>query len=109
MEFRTLYVTVGNIEEARRIGRALVEARLVACANLIPGVESVYWWQGEIAEDREVVLIAKTRADRVDVAIAKVKSMHSYAVPCVVALPILAGNRDYFDWIAQATAKTAKS
>ena len=62
MEFRSLYITVGNKEEARKIASVLLEERLVACTNLFDGVESRYWWEGKIATDREVVLIAKTRA-----------------------------------------------
>src|SRR5205807_1119133 len=76
------------------------EARLAACANVIDGMESIYWWQGKLTEDREAVLIAKTRADLVADAVAKVRALHSYAVPCVVALPLLDGNPDYFDWLA---------
>lgn len=100
-----LYITAGSRDEAKKIGRALVEARLAACANVIDGMESVYWWQGELTEDREAVLIVKTRADLVAAVTARVKALHSYTVPCVVALPILDGNPDYLDWIGQETAK----
>lgn len=100
-----LYITAGSRDEAKKIGRALVEARLAACANVIDGMESVYWWQGKLTEDREAVLIVKTRADLVAAVTARVKALHSYTVPCVVALPILDGNPDYLDWIGQETAK----
>ncbi|MGE0747982.1 MAG: divalent-cation tolerance protein CutA [Rhodospirillales bacterium] len=99
-----LYMTASSMEEASRIGRALVEARLVACVNLIDGMRSIYWWQGAVEEGAEVVVIAKTRRDLVDRATALVKSLHGYAVPCVVALPIEAGNPDYLAWIAAETA-----
>jgi len=104
MELRLLYVTAGSRDEAKKIGRALVEERLVACANVIDGMESVYWWQGKLTEDREAVLIVKTRAALVDSVIARVKALHSYTVPCVVALPILAGNPAYLEWLATETA-----
>lgn len=100
-----LYITAGSRDEAKKIGRALVEARLAACANVIDGMESVYWWEGKLTEDREAVLIVKTRADLVPAVTAKVKALHSYSVPCVVALPILDGNPDYLNWVAsEATA-----
>jgi len=101
-----LYITAGSRDEAKKIGRALVEARLAACANVIDGMDSVYWWEGKLTEDREAVLIVKTRADLVPAVTAKVKALHSYSVPCVVALPILDGNPDYLDWVAsEATAR----
>lgn len=104
MELRLLYITAASREEARRIGRALVEERLAACANVIDGMESVYWWEGKLTEDREAVLVAKTRAALVDAVITRVKALHSYTMPCVVALPILAGNPAYLDWPAAETA-----
>ncbi len=102
-----LYITAGSRDEAKKIGRALVEARLVACANVIDGMESVYWWEGKLTEDREAVLIVKTRADLVPAVTAKVKALHSYTVPCVVALPIQDGNPDYLAWVAAETAAPA--
>ena len=98
-----IYVTASDSEEARRIGRALVEARLAACANVIDRVTSVYWWQGEVQEGDEAVLIAKTREDLVDDLTAKVKKLHSYECPCVVALPVTGGNAEFLDWIAAET------
>lgn len=103
-----LYITAGSRDEAKKIGRALVEARLAACANVIDGMESVYWWQGRLTEDREAVLIVKTRADLVDAVTARVKDLHGYAVPCVVALPLVGGNPDYLAWIAAETADQPK-
>ena len=108
-DHRLLYITVGNIDEARRIARALVEERIAACANVIANMESVYWWQGKLAEDREVVLIAKTRAALVERAIGRVRELHSYSVPCVVALPILAGNKAFLDWIDAETAERTRA
>lgn len=103
MEFRLLYITAARVEEARRIGRALVEERLAACANIVPGMESIYHWQGAVVEDKEVLLVVKTRVELVEAAIARVKALHSYTCPCVVALPILTGNPAYLEWLGQET------
>jgi periplasmic divalent cation tolerance protein len=94
-----LYVTAVDVTEAGRIGRTLVEERLAACANVLPGMTSVYEWQGKICESQEAVLVLKTRASLVDEATAKVRALHSYECPCVVALPISGGNPDFMSWI----------
>ncbi len=103
MTFATIYITAASPDEALTIGRAVVEARLAACANVFPGVTSVYWWEGSRQEDSEAALILKTRQDLVDQVVAKVKELHSYECPCVVALPIAGGNKDFFDWISKET------
>jgi periplasmic divalent cation tolerance protein len=107
MEAVFAYMTASTLEEARRIGRALVEARLAACVNVVDGMTSFYWWQGKIEEGNEVVLIAKTTRDKLDALTAKVKSLHSYTVPCVVGLSICGGNRDFLDWIGAETQSRA--
>lgn len=98
------YMTAGSREEALRIGRALVEERLAACANLIEGMTSIYRWEGAIQEDAEVVLIAKTRPDLVTRLTERVKALHSYDCPCVIALPVDGGNQAFIDWIAAETS-----
>ena len=98
------YMTAGSREEALRIGRALVEERLAACTNLIEGMTSIYRWQGAIQEDAEVVLIAKTRPDLVTRLTERVKALHSYDCPCVIALPVDGGNQAFIDWIAAETS-----
>ena len=97
------YMTAGSREEGLRIGRALVEERLAACANLIDGMTSIYRWQGAIQEDAEVVLIAKTRTELVPRLIERVRALHSYDVPCVVTLPIADGNPAFLEWIGAET------
>src|SRR5919106_4872515 len=97
------YVTAGSKDEALRIGRALVDERLAACANVLDGMISVYWWQGSLEQADEAVLILKTRAELVEPLTARIRELHSYECPCVVALPIAAGNPDYLDWIAGET------
>jgi len=100
---RFVYVTTQDRDEAVRIGRALVEARLAACANVTDRVTSIYWWEGAVQEDGEAVLVLKSRAGLIDALTEKVKALHSYTCPCVVALPIDAGNADYLDWIVAET------
>ncbi|MBL8665151.1 MAG: divalent-cation tolerance protein CutA [Candidatus Odyssella sp.] len=104
MTARLLYVTAPNVAEAERIGEALVQERLVACANILGPIASIYWWQGKVQRDAEAVLIAKTRADLVERVVARVKELHSYTVPCVVSLAIEQGNPDFLRWIAAETA-----
>lgn len=99
-----VYVTCESMEQAESLGRSLVERRLCACVNLLPGMRSLYWWKGKVEEGRETVLIAKTREALLEPFTQAVKAMHSYEVPCVVALPILGGNPDFLQWIHDETA-----
>ena len=103
MTQRFVYITAGSQDEAARLGRLLVEARLAACANVIGPIRSFYWWDGAVQEDAEAALVLKTRADLVEALIAKVKDEHSYDCPCVVALPIETGNADFLSWIDAET------
>lgn len=100
-----VYMTARNQAEARKIARALLSARLAACVNILGPIRSLYRWKGRLADDREVALIAKTRADNTDALIRKVRSVHSYEVPCVVTVPILSGNPPFLKWIGQETAR----
>lgn len=104
-DIRLLYVTASDREQALRLGKGLVEARLAACANILGGITSFYWWQGKLEEGGEVALIAKTRADLVEAATAWIKANHSYTVPCVVSLAIDGGNPDFLKWIREETGK----
>ena len=103
MNFNLVYVTTPGEEEARALGRDLVEARLAAGANVIPGATSFYWWEGALREAAEAVLIAKTRDDLVEAVIERVRARHGYDCPCIIALPIRAGHRAYLDWIGTET------
>jgi len=103
MEYRSVYITFPDPEEARRIGQALVESRLVACVNIFDGIDSIYWWEGKIENAREVALIAKTRESLCDKLIEKVKQLHSYEVPCVCTWPIREVLDDYAAWIEEET------
>jgi periplasmic divalent cation tolerance protein len=92
-------MTASRREEALEIGRALVNERLVACVNVLDGMTSLYWWKGEVQEESEAVLVAKTLSDRVPRVISRIREMHSYECPCVVALPIVQGNAPFLEWI----------
>jgi len=98
-----VYVTASNREEASVIGRAAVDERLAACANVLGDITSFYWWEGAVQEDGEVSLILKTQDHLVDRLTQRVKELHSYDCPCVVALPIAAGNPDFLNWIVNET------
>lgn len=93
------YVTAKDRAEAERIGRALVEGRLAACANILDGMRSIYRWEGRVEETSEAVLLVKTDAARSQEVVAKVKELHSYSCPCVAILPLTGGNAEYLDWI----------
>ncbi|MEO7778962.1 MAG: divalent-cation tolerance protein CutA [Fibrobacteria bacterium] len=97
------YITSASREQSLRIGKALLEARLVACFNLLDGMESMYWWQGQIESAQECVLIAKTVSGRKAEILAMVKALHTYTVPCVVFWPLRGGNPDYLAWIKKET------
>ncbi len=102
MDMKLCYITTSSKDEARAIGRALLEKRLAACVNILDGMESHYWWEGKIETSQEAVLIAKTKGDQVDALIATVKALHSYKLPCVISLPIESGNKDYLAWLASS-------
>ena len=109
MKLSIAYITASSGDQARRIGRTLVQARLAACVNIIPGMNSIYWWEGEIQEDAEVVVIAKTRESLLPKLIETVKSVHSYDCPCIIAVPVLGGNPGYLDWIGRETRSSAEA
>lgn len=102
-EFITVYVTVSSETEGTHISRALVEEHLAACVNVIPGVRSFYRWEGTVADDPELLLIIKSRSSRLTPLITRIKELHSYDVPEVIALPIQGGSDDYLDWVRTET------
>ena len=102
MEFCSIYITAGSEEEAAGIGKTLIEERLAACINILP-VRSVYRGEGSIEDEAEVAAFIKTRASLAEKVIDRVKSLHSYEVPCIVVLPIKQGNPDYLQWIEEST------
>lgn len=94
-----LYVTCRDADEAAKIGEALVQESLAACANILPGIRSIYRWEGRLEHANEAVLILKTRLALADDATVRVKALHSYQVPAILVLPVEGGNRDYLNWI----------
>ncbi len=103
MDTLFVYVTAEDEAEAKRIAQTVVGERLAACANLLSGIQSVYWWQGKVCEDKEVALILKTSAERKLELIERIKELHSYECPCVVCLPVADGNHDFLNWVAAET------
>ena len=101
-DYYDIYITTGDEAEARKIGGTLIAERLAACANIHP-IRSIYRWRGEIEETDEAALLLKTRADLVGQIIARVKALHSYEVPCIIATPIETGNPAYLEWISEST------
>lgn len=99
-----IYMTAGSPDEARRIARVLVDERLAACVNIIDGMTAVYRWEGAVEEGVETVMIAKTRRDRFDDLARRVRALHSYAVPCIVEIPLGRGDAPYLDWLRAESA-----
>ena len=100
---RVVLSTAPNAEIGALIARALVEERLAACVNLIPGVRSIYHWEDGIQDDSEVVLIIKTRAERCKALAARIEDLHPYDVPEVLVLPAVGGSVRYLGWIETET------
>ena len=93
--------TVDSVELGRKIAGALVDAGLAACVNIIPGVRSVYRWQGKICDEEELLLLIKTTAARFEEVRRLVRSLHTYQVPEVISLPVGAADRDYISWLCE--------
>jgi len=98
-----VYTTYPSIVEAEQAGRALVEQRLCACVNILPGMVSLYWWQGKVDRGEEVVMVIKTRASLAEPVRAAVKQMHSYTTPAILVLPVESVDPDYHAWIVAET------
>jgi periplasmic divalent cation tolerance protein len=92
-------VTTGSEEEAHRVADLLLGLRKAACVNIVPRVDSSFWWQGKLDSDRESLLIIKTGASMLPEIIELIKSVHSYEVPEIIALPVIGGSEDYLKWM----------
>lgn len=99
---RVVLVTAPDAETAARIARALVGEGLAACANLVPGVRSIYRWEGAVQDDAEVLLVLKTSRSRCPALAARVKDLHPYELPEVIALPVEGGSEAYLAWVLGA-------
>ena len=98
-------MTAGSKDEARSIGRALVASGLAACVNILDGMTSIYAWEGALQEEREVVFIAKTTAERFAALEEKVSAMHSYDCPCMLAVQVQNGHGPFMDWIRDCVGR----
>jgi len=101
-DYIVVYVTAPQ-DEAVDLAKTLVEERLVACVNIVPGLRSIYWWQGKVEDEPEVLCIMKTRSNLFESLRDRVRELHSYEVEEIIALPIVAGNPPYLDWIRENT------
>ena len=102
-EALVVLITAPSPEEGEAIARALVEEKLAACVNVIPGVTSLYRWRGELQREGEVLLVVKSRRGLFDRLAARVRELHSYQVPEIIALPVILGDEDYLRWLSEAT------
>ncbi|MCX5777863.1 MAG: divalent-cation tolerance protein CutA [Elusimicrobia bacterium] len=109
MKLVTLFITVPNKRQATAITDALLKEKLVACVSTIHNLRSRYWWKGAIESSSELLLTAKTVASKMPAVIKCVKRLHSYEVPEIIAVPIVAGNRDYLDWIKESVSAKRKN
>lgn len=98
-------VTASSEEEASRIAKILVDERLAACVNVVPGLRSFFHWDGKTQDEREILLIGKSTKTRMPEIIARVRALHSYSVPEIIALPIVDGSQDYLQWMKEAVKK----
>ncbi len=102
MSVQLVYVTAPSRPEAEQIAETVVTEKLAACANIFDGVTSIFHWEGKLCRESEAVLILKTTEERVEALTERIKQLHSYDCPCIVALPIEVGNSDFLNWIAKA-------
>jgi periplasmic divalent cation tolerance protein len=98
-------VTAPNSEVAASLGRALLDERLIACANLVPGVRSIYRWKGELCDEAEVLLVLKARSSDFEALRARIVALHPYEVPEVLRLDAVAGHHPWVDWLLASTAR----
>ncbi len=94
-----VFITVKQAEEARKIAGDLVKRRLAACVNILPEMESYFWWKDKLETKKEILLTVKTKEALLPELTKAVKKLHSYSIPEIIALPITGGSRDYLEWI----------
>ena len=96
-----IYITVPNADEAQSLAQTLVGEKLVACVNIVSGIQSVYSWEGSIQTETELLLICKSRTERFEALKNRVQSLHSYDVPEIISIPILNGSEAYLNWVRE--------
>ncbi len=100
-----VFITASSEDEAVKISKALVDEHLAACVNIVPGIRSLFYWDNATQEEHETLLIAKSVQQHLDLLITRVKSLHSYTVPEIVALPIIGGSGEYLAWLKEAARR----
>jgi len=105
MQYVVVFISTPNRKEAEEISRILLDNRVIACGNIIKGVDSRFWWKGKKEKARECLLIAKTTRPLIKRLVKIVKSIHPYEVPEIIAIPIVGGYKRYLDWIGGVTGK----
>jgi len=103
-DYLVVYITAPNEEEGAKIAKALVQEKLAACVNIVKDIRSIYFWQGKVEDEKEVLLIVKTKASLYEKLEGRVKELHTYTVPEVIAIPIARGSKDYLGWVKDSTA-----
>ena len=101
LKYSILYVVFSSKEVAQQIAKLAIENKLVACANLLPGMTSIYQWQGKMEVRNECVALLKTLTSKVEEASDFIASIHQYECPCIIAIPVESGNKIYLDWLEQ--------
>lgn len=101
-----IFITAPNKKEARHIAKVLLKARLIACANIVGNVKSLFWWQGKINNAKEALLVIKSKRSKLAAIIKQVKSVHSYQLPEIIAIPVMGGEKKYLNWIDECIGKS---
>jgi len=104
-EWILVFVTASSRNEAEKIARKLVEDKLAACVSIVESIKSIYWWQNSIESSNEVLLVIKTKISKLHDLIETVRSLHSYQVPEIIALPVIAGYKDYLNWLDETLSR----
>lgn len=100
-EIIVVFMTVPSLREGNRISRAVLTSRLAACVNVIPGIRSMYQWKGKIVQEKEAMLVLKTTRSRYRKLEQKIKQLHPYEVPEVIAIPLICGSSQYIEWVTK--------
>ena len=108
MAYTIMFSTVSSEEEAKKITQTLLEEKIVACVNIIPSVESHFWWEGKIDTAKEMLLIIKTLEKNIPFVTKRIKELHSYKVPEIIAVSIIGGNNEYLRWIGESITTSSK-
>lgn len=103
INYVVVFITVSSLDEAKKISANLIDNKLAACVNIVPSVQSFFHWQGKVCDEQEILLVVKTRLNLFESLELKVKELHSYDVPEIIALPIIAGSKEYLKWVGDET------